>query len=207
MATKTPTKAELETMLEEMRAENAALKENQTSTTSEDTEKLKSENAELASQLQQMQMQLAMLMQNFQFASTEKKNQTPVTFTCAYDACGLRGQSQTYELSQFQSRSFNRIEAFYVAQSVKAAIIDGGIFVDDQDFIDENNLYDETRYVIPLETLKNIKSLPADEVLELYKKTTRTQQDIIKSTFYADYLNGRNPNFNVLHSLGIDVSD
>lgn len=163
------------------------------------------ENDELREQLKAMQAQMALLMQGMtaQAQPVAKKRDKNVEFiNMTNGTIVLRGSTVYTIEGQFSKRSFVEHEARMIVNNMPETIRSGMVYINDAEFIEENNLSDVYDGLLTDKQLKELLQQDYTLVVETYKSAGDKQKQIIVDMITDARLKGKRIDGNIIIELG-----
>lgn len=163
------------------------------------------ENAELKATVEMLKAQMEMMAQMLGAGQTEikPKKERNITFSNLTDGTVvLKGSSIWPIEGQYNTRTFMEREARLIVSNCGNLIRSGAVYIDDAEFVEENDLGEVYRYMVNGDELKNLLTKDAHEVIETYKTVPDMQKKIIIGMIVAKRLKGEAVDGNVLLQLG-----
>lgn len=163
------------------------------------------ENDELREQLKAMQAQMALLMQGMtaQAQPVAKKRDKNIEFiNMTNGTIVLRGSTVYAIEGQFNKRSFVEHEARMIVNNMPETIRSGMVYINDAEFIEENNLSDVYDGLLTNKQLKELLQQDYTLVVETYKSAGDKQKQIIVDMITDARLNGKRIDGNIIIELG-----
>lgn len=163
----------------------------------------KSEIDTLKEQLAQLQAQLSMMQTVVQPTPAPKKSNKKIKFvSLVTGALILRGSRVWRFEHQFDSKQFTEKEANMIIGNMPNLISTGIIFIDDADFISENQLDGMYDAIMNETQLKGLFKKNSEDIIKAYRRAVPAQQEIIVSMIQDKCLKGEYVDANVKVEIG-----
>lgn len=195
------TKSKAQTLLEELKDEKT--KNNDSTTPPKDNE-----NELLKAQIEAMKAEMAKLTEMIQTQSSVKeqpvvqKDRDIPFINLTPSELILKGTSIWKISGQFNTRYFMEHEARVILSNMPNLMRTGAVYIADADFVRENNLDSVYRNLLNDKQLKELLSKKPEFVMEAYKNTSETQQEIIIDMISNKKFKGEKVDNNILVELG-----
>lgn len=163
------------------------------------------ENAELRATVEALKAQMEMMVQMLGAKQPEAKpkKERNITFVNLTDGTVvLKGSNIWVIEGQFNTRTFMEREARLIVSNCGSLVRSGAVYIDDAEFVEENDLGEVYRYMVNDDELKNLLNKSANEVIETYKNAPEMQKKIIVSMIVSKRLRGEAVDGNVMLELG-----
>lgn len=171
-----------------------------------DTSHVEKENTELKATVEALKAQMEMMAQMIGAQKQEPvspKKERNITFVNLTDGTVvLKGSNIWVIEGQFNTRTFMEREARLIVSNCGNLIRSGAVYIDDAEFVEDNDLGEVYRYMVNGDELKNLFAKPANEVIEIYNTVPDMQKKIIVGMIVSKRLRGENVDGNVLLQLG-----
>lgn len=181
--------------------------ENTVEETKVKTEKISTvdkEKEELKAQLEELKAQMALMAQMMGDKPTQTaKSNREITFVSMVPGTlVLKGTTIWKIEGQFNSRSIMESEAEAILSNMNNAIRNGIVYIADAQFVKEHNLEAVYAHLITDAQLKELLSMNAKHVVDVYKNANDTQKQVIIDMVSEKKLNGQEIDANILIELG-----
>lgn len=182
----------VETPVEKSTTETKVIKEN---------EELKATVAAMKAQMEEMQKMFASMSSS---ASTvDKKNERNITFTnLTKGTLVLKGSSIWAIEGQYSKRTFMEREARLIVSNCGDLIRSGAVYIDNEDFIEDNDLTEVYRNLLTPEQINGLFNMRSDEAVMLYKMASDAQKEIINKNIITKRLAGEYVDGNIMLQIG-----
>lgn len=170
----------------------------------EKTSAVDKEKEELKAQLEELKAQMALMAQMVgdKPAQTVKSNREITFVSMVPGTLVLKGTTIWKIEGQFNSRSIMESEAEAILSNMNNAIRNGIVYIADAQFVREHNLEAVYAYLITDKQLKELLSMNAKYVVDVYKNANDAQKQIIIDMVSEKKLNGQEVDANILIELG-----
>lgn len=177
--------------------EETKVKTEKTSTVDKEKEELKAQLEELKAQM----VLMAQMMGN-KPAQAAKPNREITFVSMVPGTLVLKGTTIWKIEGQFNSRSIMESEAEAILSNMNNAIRNGIVYIADAQFVKEHNLEAVYAHLITDAQLKELLSMNAKYVVDVYKNANDTQKQVIIDMVSEKKLNGQEIDANILIELG-----
>lgn len=169
------------------------------------------ENKMLKEQMEKMQAQLDIMAQAFK-AMSNKSNEQEETKTKSNrrirfvnlrnGTVVLKGTSFWTIEGRYNYKDFPEAEARVIVLNMSNYLRSGSVYIDDAQFVRENDLESVYDTLLSDTDLKNLLSRNATDIIETYKNVNDNQKEIIVDMIISDRKAGRDIDNNVLVTIG-----
>ena len=176
----------------------------ETKVKTEKTSIVDKEKEELKAQLEELKAQMALMAQMMGDKPTQTtKSNREITFVSMVPGTlVLKGTTIWKIEGQFNSRSIMESEAEAILSNMNNAIRNGIVYIADAQFVKEHNLEAVYAHLITDAQLKELLSMNAKHVVDVYKNANDTQKQVIIDMVSDRQLNGNPVDANILVRLG-----
>ena len=176
----------------------------ETKVKTEKTSTVDKEKEELKTQLEELKAQMALMAQMMGNKPTQTtKSNREITFVSMVPGTlVLKGTTIWKIEGQFNSRSIMESEAEAILSNMNNAIRNGIVYIADAQFVKEHNLEAVYAHLITDTQLKELLSMNAKHVVDVYKNANDTQKQVIIDMVSEKKLNGQEIDANILIELG-----
>lgn len=167
--------------------------------------KIKEENESLKSEVDALKAQIALLMSavSNQNAPTTKVSKRKIKFVnLSVGSTVLKGTRIWRVDNQFDVIDFYEDEAKAIVNNSRNLVYKGYVYIDDAEFVEENQLAEVYRRLISVEDMRNLFDKDARTVIELYKNAEKGQKDAIEQMIVDRKLNGQEVDANIAVQIG-----
>lgn len=200
MANKTKTENKTEAVNNDENVETTVEKSTSTGFAKEN-EELKATVAAMKTQMEEMQKMFASMTSSA--PSVDKKNERNITFTnLTKGTLVLKGSSIWVIEGQYGKRTFMEREARLIVSNCGDLIRSGAVYIDNEDFIEDNDLTEVYRNLLTPEQINGFFSMRSDEAVMLYKMASDTQKEIINKNIITKRLAGEYVDGNIMLQIG-----
>lgn len=161
------------------------------------------EKEELKAQLEELKAQMALMAQMVgdKPAQTVKPNREITFVSMVPGTLVLKGTTIWKIEGQFNSRSIMESEAEVILSNMNNAIRNGIVYIADAQFVREHNLEAVYAHLITDTQLKELLSMNAKHVVDVYKNANDAQKQVIVDMVSEKKLNGQEIDANILIEL------
>lgn len=171
----------------------------------EDNSVIKEENENLKSEVEALKAQIALLMSavSNQNAPVAKASKRKIKFVnLSVGSTVLKGTRIWRVDNQFDVIDFYEDEAKAIVNNSRNLVYKGYVYIDDAEFVEENQLAEVYRRLISVEDMRNLFDKDARTVIELYKNAEKGQKDAIEQMIVDRKLNGQEVDANIAVQIG-----